>query len=151
MTDLWPSEIGPVTDVKVPVSILKEQASLLGNKTKNIVEAEIIPKYIESDDSEEENEFIYFFYLVAPVLDNYRYKLFAIRHKIELYPLRIYPDEDILNELLRDVPDEIQPFIRPQFVAAEDEKEFLTYLRHIFGAKKTIRIINSLIAQAQGL
>ena len=41
MNDLWAEDIG-VTTVKTPVAILKEQASLLGNKTQNLVIGEVL-------------------------------------------------------------------------------------------------------------
>ncbi len=40
MTDLWPETIGTVR-VKSPVAILREQASLLGQKTQNLVQAQV--------------------------------------------------------------------------------------------------------------
>jgi hypothetical protein len=147
MTDLWPSEIKPFANVRVPVSILKEQASMLGYKTGNIVLAEVKQKIIDREFEEEYSEsFIYNFYLVAPALEGYRYKLFFIRYDIALYPLRIYMDEDILNEILSDESDTI----KSSYVVVESEEDFLEYLRKIFGSKKTKRVINSLIAQTNG-
>jgi hypothetical protein len=147
MTDLWPSEIKPFTDVRVPASILREQALMLGYKTGNIVFAEVKQKNIDREFEEENSEFfIYNFYLLAPALEGYRYKLFFIKHDIALYPLRIYMDEDILNEILSDKSETIMP----SFVVIESEEDFLEYLRKIFGSRKTKRVINSLIAQANG-
>jgi hypothetical protein len=40
MVDLWPEEIAKVK-IKSPVPILNEQASLLGQKTQNIILAEV--------------------------------------------------------------------------------------------------------------
>ena len=40
MTDLWPTDFGTVT-TRSPLTILKEQAALLGSKTKNIVKASV--------------------------------------------------------------------------------------------------------------
>lgn len=36
--DLWPENIGASTTELSPVAILRQQASLLGQKTKNLVE-----------------------------------------------------------------------------------------------------------------
>ena len=38
--DLWPDDIA-VTSLQVPVTILRQQATLLGEKTKNLVEGEV--------------------------------------------------------------------------------------------------------------
>lgn len=40
MVDLWPADIGE-PNIRTPVSILREQASLLGEKTNNIVEGQV--------------------------------------------------------------------------------------------------------------
>ena len=65
MTDLWPDDIGRRTKLKVPATILKEQGSLLGRKTDNLVTGEIF----EVDrNTLPKNDFAYTFYLVAPAL-----------------------------------------------------------------------------------
>ncbi|MDM8551464.1 hypothetical protein QUF72_15365 [Desulfobacterales bacterium HSG2] len=38
MTDLWPENIGKVRE-KSPVAVLRKQASLLGRKTKNLIQS----------------------------------------------------------------------------------------------------------------
>ena len=40
MVDLWPKDISEIS-IKSPVAILREQASLLGQKTKGLVTAEV--------------------------------------------------------------------------------------------------------------
>ncbi len=40
MNDLWPNDF-KIDDIKAPVTLLREQASLLGQKTQNIVEAQV--------------------------------------------------------------------------------------------------------------
>ena len=37
MEDLWPDDITPDEDLRAPAAVLKEQASLLGQKTSNLV------------------------------------------------------------------------------------------------------------------
>src|SRR5881296_859505 len=87
--DLW-GEIQP-PDVRTPVSILREQAALLGQKTKNLVEASV-------ETTSSGGTFYHTFKLVAPALDNYTYQLFRIRHGIQLYPVYVegplYSDDD---------------------------------------------------------
>jgi hypothetical protein len=68
MVDLWPENIGS-PEITAPVSILKRQASLLGEKTNNVVEAEVQ----KGNDAwwTTSEDMIYNFYLVAPALGKY--------------------------------------------------------------------------------
>src|SRR2546422_72654 len=77
--DFWPTDLKAAATA--PVAILRQQAALLGQKTHNLVEAQVetvsSPPYL-----------IHNFVLVAPSLDNYRFKLFRIHHEIApLYPV----------------------------------------------------------------
>src|SRR5208337_586176 len=83
MIDLWPKELSTV-DQRSPLTILKEQASLLGEKTQNIVIA-----VLENCDMFENYDllmaltmrdypFKYVFMLTCPALSNYRFRLFSI-------------------------------------------------------------------------
>lgn len=135
MDDLWPSDIGKV-DIVAPVSILKAQASLLGQKTSNLVVGLI-------DQIEKEHwatgEFNYAFLLFAPTL-NYRYELFITSHPIDLYPLEIRAESDIMTELGVEVRWDAK-------IIVNSEVEFTQHLKSIFSAKKTRRVISSLLAQ----
>ena len=88
--DLWPEEIDieKLPSIITPISILKEQASLLGQKTKNIVEAEV--KSTDAGNS----QISVTFNLVAPALNKYRYQLFCSHyfkvHCITLHLMRLH-------------------------------------------------------------
>lgn len=123
---LWPEDIA-VTDEVAPVVILKEQASLLGQRTNNLVEARVLP----GQSHYSEYPFVYYFELVAPALDHYRYRLFEIAHGVEFYPVRI----------------EFEEFATPRDAPGEDE--FLLELAAIFSSDRTKRIVSSLIAQSK--
>lgn len=116
--DLW-GEISPV-QIRTPVAILKEQAALLGAKTNRLVEAVVDTTAIGN------GTFEHSFSLVAPALDNYRYRLLTIRHGVELYPI--------------NVPGRVEP--DPQ-----TEEEFLDWLRGKLSAANTKKIIGALLAQ----
>jgi hypothetical protein len=124
---LWPEDIA-VTDVVAPVVILKEQASLLGQRTQNLVEARVHPGQARYS----EYPFVYYFELVAPALDNYRYRLFEISHGVEFCPVRIEFEE--FDESYHD---------------AISENEFMAELAKIFSSERTKRIVSSLIAQSK--
>jgi hypothetical protein len=127
--NLWPEDIA-VTDVIAPVSIMKEQASLLGQRTKNLVEGSV-NRGIDID-SFGENRFSYDFDLVAPALNMYRYRLFSISHDIAFYPLTL--NSAALNS---------------NKFTVSNEEEFLKALETIFSSEKTKAIISSLIAQSR--
>src|SRR5437867_9307579 len=114
--NLWPEDIA-VTEAVAPVSILKDQASKLAERTKNLVEARVRNSARDSYD----DDFAYDFELVAPALNNYRYRLFAISHDVQFYPLFIH-DCEAFDE--KDVP-------------VDDEEQFLKVLKVIFSSERT--------------
>jgi len=138
--DLWPTDLMEEPGELAPVEILREQAALLGKKTRNRVEAEVklIPAVGWSVGRLE-----YVFWIVAPTLYGYRYGLFNISHGELSYPLTIQMDGDVYREILHREPDEDAG--KPLVV--NSEAEFLDILKQILGASKTRRIIGSLISQ----
>src|SRR5258706_9181785 len=83
-TDLWGEIAAP--EIRIPVGILREQASLLGPKTQNLVEASVKTDWSKGDN------FVHTFLLVVPALDNYAYCLFRVSHGVSLYPVKEWPD-----------------------------------------------------------
>lgn len=143
MTDsLWPDDISPQTSLISPTSILREQGALLGNKTTNLVVGAVIKS---GDFSEREDYFKYAFYLVAPELSDYRYRLLSIVHSAELYPLRITVDGSIFEELPDDIEEDEEGYL---IVRSQDG--FMKTLRKIFATKKVKRVIEAIIAQSVG-
>lgn len=147
MVDLWPDDIAQPGKLKAPVTILREQASLLGKKTQNLVEAEVKQRdtapwvRVSPDDRglKKFGDFAYDFHIVAPALGHYRYQLFTATHAIELYPVAI-------TNIDGDIRAEISPGQRADPIA-KSEDELLEILRKIFGAKKTRQVIDGLRAQ----
>jgi hypothetical protein len=97
-SDLW-GEIG-TTVTRSPVSILREQAALLGSKTNNFVEARV-------DTSTFRDTFIHAFNIVVPALD-YTYQLFSVQHGVDMYPIEVpsphttLNSEDVFQQWLHD-------------------------------------------------
>lgn len=145
MKDLWPSDIA-VHRVKSPVGILREQASLLGKKTNNIVQAEV--QILDSI----ADLFGSALFIVAPALSNYRYRLLLVWHKIELYPAQIFVEDEILSELSPNVEIKLEypEYAREpeQYIAIDSEEQFLNSLEMIFGSNKTRRVITALLSQS---
>jgi hypothetical protein len=150
--DLWPDDLIGHLDVKSPIAILKEQASLLGQKTKNLIEAEVRPYQREETLTPveqitglsrprpipNEGDFRFDFYLVAKTL-GYRYKLLSFQHDINLYPVAVVPDEDIMVEITGGQK------VQKQW--AKSESELTELLQRIFAAQKTRHVIRALLAQ----
>lgn len=145
MADLWPNDLGLV-DIKSPLSILKDQASMLGQKTQMIVKAEVgrgnVEYYFRSANIKKEDlkKFFYDFYIVAPVLENYRYRLFGIMHDIDLYPVEFLLDVEIEEEIIGEEVD---------LLVAHSESHFIDMLGRILNSNKTKKVIRSLLAQSR--
>jgi len=143
MTDLWPEDIRVVKE-KAPVTILREQASLLGAKTKNIVTAEVKRVTVLK-----RPDFCFDFYIVGPALGNYRYKLFEIRHGIDLYPVTIeLGDPEWAREVARHFEAWVKELSPGTSVQVRTEEEFVEYLRRIFESQKTRQVIRAILAQS---
>lgn len=82
--DLWPDEIIADTGIEGPTSLLREQAELLGQKTQNLVKAEVqtVP------DMAGKGKFIDGFSIISPSL-NYEYRLFQVNYPVEFYPAMV--------------------------------------------------------------
>ena len=136
--DLWPEEIKESSEVLSPLRIIKEQASLLGKKTKNIVVAGVQQQRTNI----KSNNFNYDFYIGSGVQE-YRFVLFSFRYSYKLYPVYIDIDSDILAEYY----EELSPFWSEKHnaLSLSDTDEIIIVLGIIFKSSKTIKIINALL------
>ncbi|MDM8553558.1 hypothetical protein QUF75_02375 [Desulfococcaceae bacterium HSG7] len=143
MLDLWPPEIANER-IKTPVMILREQASLLGEKSGNLVQGEVV------GDNNNPKNLIYYFYVVAPTLGNYRYQLFALEHETITYPLKIHVEELILDEIRTDVKTDSKTdnFMEYEIIHVDNEAGLIETLKAIFRSNRTRRIITALMSQA---
>ncbi|MCX6045086.1 MAG: hypothetical protein NT075_08230 [Chloroflexi bacterium] len=162
MDSLWPKLDRNVPSA--PVAILKEQASLLGKSTQNLVIAEIetlqvvdttiklkpfgladVSNLMMSISDKSFNSsliFQYAFYLVAPALNHYRYQLFLIGYGIDFYPVHFRLDSDVQQELgISEASD----------IVVQTEEQFLGILKTIFSAEKTQRVIQAIWTQSEAL
>jgi hypothetical protein len=129
--DLWP-DVMPKTKLCTPLTVLKEQAALLGPKTQNIVTARVTSGRSETGD------LVSFFHLVAPALDGYKVAVFAVKQGITaLYPVEI--NSTIINRSGQTVG----------VWKIRSEEELLSTLKEIFAHPKMIQAIQSLIAQSE--
>jgi hypothetical protein len=152
MTDLWPKDIDKADDAsETPYGILKEQASLLGKRTKNIVKAEVrqiasndIDNLLEFEIPRQKREFAYEFNIVAPLLEFYRFRLFKIKQKVtKLYPLVLALDDP---DLVKDLYPEKHGY--PLEIPIKDRGSLEGELKKIFEAKSTKNLIRLLMNQS---
>lgn len=158
--NLWPTDIEARSGQLSPVAILKQQAALLGERTKNLVEAEV-----ETKATDYQRQLQHWFYLVAPALDFYKYPLFRVEHPaIRFYPLRI-----VLAKVRPKTATEVKkrPSLAERVIAqgfdafegisareqammlkVKSEDAFKAHLKTIFAATETKSIIQSLIDQS---
>jgi hypothetical protein len=116
--DLW-GEVQAVA-TRTPVSILREQAALLGPKTEYLVEAQVETEAVGGN-------FYHRFNLIVPPLDKYTYQLFMVVHDVNLYPISVWGEGKEL----------------------QDETEFTEWLGQRLSAPKTRKVLSNLIAQAR--
>src|SRR5437870_5758314 len=124
--DLWPEDFG-IPDQVPPIVILREQATLLSQKTKNIIKG-----HVETN-ANKDGRFLHEFQLSATALDNYKYTLFYVEQPPSLYPIMIY----------LGAPGESNG------TRCDSEENFLAVLREIFASERTRKIIQALLAQIQ--
>ena len=129
--DLWPDEIAAAAGPTPPLTILKQQASLLGHKTKNLVEAEV---YTEVTDFQRLLRHTLF--LVAPVVGLSRYPLLSVEHPVtRIYPVTVKVNTNDPSNSFRELQ-------------ANDEGEFKQHLKAIFAEEPVKRVISNLVAQS---
>ena len=116
--------------MRAPVTILKEQATFLGQRTKNIVIVKVFR--LETGTS----TFKYAFNVVGPAIGNYTYRLFTMSHGAEFYPLTL-----ALHSGLLEAPSTHCPT-----VTAGGHDTFLASLRRVFADSQTIRVIRAILA-----
>jgi len=138
MLDLWPTDIIN-TRLRAPITILKEQAILLQQKSNGVIKAQVRRIRNNEEVNEEKGHFLYEFVVIAPILQAYERRLFTISHEIELYPIAIETDEIIAREMGDPGNEAIQ---------VKSEPDYIEQLRRIFCCKKTKKIINAMLAQS---
>jgi len=145
MIDLWPSELSTV-DQRSPLTILKEQASLLGEKTQNIVIGVLEDLPGVGPLLLKNYPFKYGFLLTCPALGHYRFRLFSIGFDIDIYPVHFDLDSDVFEEFIEANP--VEPG-KDGALQASNEEELIEILKRIFSSRKAVQVIRALLSQAQ--
>jgi hypothetical protein len=129
--DLWP-ELNLASAV-TPLSILREQATLLGKRTRGVLKGEV-------ETWSAGGRITHSFNIVVPSLGGYKSTLFSVYHFPTGYPL--YADMMAKASPSGGIPIETFP---KEIV---DENEFRNWLRQTFHSDEVKRIVENLYAQA---
>ena len=158
--DFW-SDTVDVTAIITPLVLLREQASLLGERTKGLVLGEVesserpvdgFETYVdEALSAETRVVHNHTLYLVAPALDNYQYALLSVEHDFQPYPCRAryhptLPDKETVTHVMSCFGEQCR---NPE--TADDENEFVKWLRMALSQPETTRVIHALIYRVQRL
>lgn len=128
--DLWPEL--EQSQVVPPIAILREQAAALGRKTNYLLEGRVETITVSGD------RFAHSFYVVAPALGDYTYKLFTIEHGPDQYPVTAPP-----LETKRFMPRIVEKI--------ESKTELLEYIRQVLNSDETKKIVGSLLNQIKAM
>lgn len=120
---LWPADLVP-GDRRTPELILREQAEDLRQKTGGVLTAEV-------EAGSNGDRLTFDFFVVAPRLDDYHYRLFKVRHKVNPYDP---PLEMILSA--------------KRIELARSEDEFIALLRRVFESPETRTLVSDLLGYA---
>ena len=127
--DLW-GEIPVEIEIKLPVTILKEQASILGERTNKILEAKV--NSLATSDNVTVG---YSFNIIAPAVNNYKFTVFHITHPaVFIYPISFRFQAAVGNWAAVDCSDETQ---------------FTDKLREVLSSEVVHKAIAALIAQSK--
>jgi hypothetical protein len=124
--DFWP-DIATAARRVTPLSLMKQQAVLLGKHTKNLLEGEV-------SSSVHVGRLVHSFQISVPTLD-YSYELFRVSHDIvALYPVKV--EFSMVGPLAGHPP-----------LASEDA--FMDWLKKVLSSDETKRVLGSLLAQVE--
>lgn len=120
--NLW-GEIPVESTIKTPVTILREQATILSDKTSKLLLGEVKQLPFPED------IFAYELRVVAPALSNYSYSILSIYHDIKLYPLELMSSGRSIN--------------------CHDEDAFYSALEMELSSERVHKVIVSLLSQSK--
>lgn len=122
--DYWPENLA-AAEIVTPISIMREQAGLLGPKTNQQVTANVVP--ISARD---QNEFAWSFQLNSTALGGYRYELFRVYHPVLLFPLMVVWENNPVAQV-------------------QNENAFRGYLKKMLTSEQTKKVVAALLAQTR--
>lgn len=143
--DLW-GDLPEADTTADPVTLLRQQASLLGKKTRNILEgvvkrfekrptlAELATSAMRPGVQQEEREVAIRFSIRCPALDNYVFHALTLEHPLlTVFPVKIHDESTGQNYVCRS------------------ETELREALQTIFASPQLRRVISALLREAGAL
>ncbi len=122
MTDsLW-GDLPTGEDLRTPAAILREQAEHLSQATGGLLTGEV---EVKGDAASIHMDL----WIIAPALNDYRYKLTEVRHNVLTYPAAILSQDG------------------HTWVSTANEGEFMTFIGEILSSAETSDVVRSLLAQ----
>lgn len=145
--NLWSTDIK--TEVLSPAVILRTQASLLGQMTRGILEAEVVTD--QKNEPEDEDDMVDLgLFVVAPALDNYRHQLIRVIHQVQLvYPATVIA-ECFGSGKSAFLEKNVYGGISGRAIATSDT-EFIDIVRMVLRSPEANSVIHSLIARSNDL
>ncbi|MBI4817175.1 MAG: hypothetical protein HY791_13010 [Deltaproteobacteria bacterium] len=131
MTDLW-GDI-PSVSARTPVDVLREQASLLKQKTFGKLTG-----FVTQPASSDHGKISATLGVQSPALDDYSVALIRITYPAELYPVEV---DNLLERGRRP-----RAIFEPSDSVASSEGEFLDVLRNIFASDRVRQVLSGLLA-----
>ena len=136
---LW-GELSLVEESNLPVTILKEQATVLGEATNKILLARVVTKEtgileIRANGPKGGStapSLVHTLSIVAPALSNYTYGVLSVTHKLlPFYPLIVTKLADKTH------------------ISCKDEAIYVAALKEILSSEQVHRIVAALLAQSK--
>ena|SRR5579859_192160 len=125
--DFWP-DIATSRPRVTPLSLLKQQAALLGKHTNNLLEGGVSSNVYNG-------RLLHRFFISVPTLD-YRYELFTISHDVVgLYPVKVDSSKFYYHG--------------KSLVTLDSEDAFVDWLKNVLSSDETKRVLGSLLAQIE--
>lgn len=134
--DLWSDDIK--VDIITPLAVLRAQQAHLRRKTRGLLNVEVTSRTVGEDSVEHQ------FDLIAPMLDDYRYRVLVAMHKQKLvYP--VYVEAECLRPE-SSAYDGFPPDVIDGPSEAATEQEFLELVGKVLRSPQIRSVIQSLIA-----
>lgn len=124
--NMW-GDLPTMEDTVTPLQIMREQANVLKQATRGLLNASITTTPLKL------GRMRHSFYLVAPLLNDYRHLLFSVEHGIDSYPATFSASR-------MDKP-----------VSCKKQKDFELMLTTLLQDASTRKAVASLIANSQAI
>lgn len=122
-----------LTNVRTPLSILREQAAALTEQTKGVLVGEVDVTRDDNGDLRIRMD------VVSPALNNYRYRILSYKQPISMYPGTLFAEVMAVNKL--------QP--KDAIKIVDNESDFISDIKIVLSSEKTKEVLAALIAQSR--